>query len=181
MIENGQALIGGIDLFVCRNYFGRQISSFEMSIPPPPGLEEGGDYPGVFIRAPSIFTVGKGIEVLGKVVATPSRQALVVLRELERKIEARGNVTVMGVVDALERKSDQDIKYVDVKRESGADAKSTSISLPGAADGTNAREVICAARKNQVLVITSFHPELTRDTRWHQYIYKMVVESISNK
>jgi 5'-phosphate synthase pdxT subunit len=179
VIENGQALIGGLDILVCRNYFGSQISSFEMSIPPPPGFEDGGDYPGVFIRAPSILTVGDGIEVLGNVVATPCRQAAVVLRELERKIEAGENVTMMGVVDALERKSDQDIKYVDVKRESNIDAN-TSISLPGAADGTNAREVICAARKEQVL-ITSFHPELTDDTRWHQYFHKMVKESISSK
>ncbi|KAL7567724.1 hypothetical protein ACA910_012058 [Epithemia clementina (nom. ined.)] len=36
VIEDGQALIGGMDITVCRNYFGSQISSFEMSIPPPP-------------------------------------------------------------------------------------------------------------------------------------------------
>ena len=178
VIENGQSLIGGLDILVCRNYFGSQISSFEMATPCPPGFEEGGSYPGVFIRAPAILTAGDDIEVLGKVVATPCRQAAVVLRELENKIANGENVIMMEVVDALERKDG--LKYVDVKRENGVPAsdgeekKDTSfaemekIELPGAADGTNAREVICAARKNNTL-ITAFHPEITTDYRWHQY------------
>lgn len=187
VIENGQSLIGGLDILVCRNYFGSQISSFEMATPCPPGFEEGGSYPGVFIRAPAILTAGDDIEVLGKVVATPCRQAAVVLRELENKIANGENVIMMEVVDALERKDG--LKYVDVKRENavpasdGEEKKDTSIAemekieLPGAADGTNAREVICAARKNNTL-ITAFHPEITTDYRWHQYFFNMVKESL---
>jgi len=190
VIENGQSLIGGIDVLVCRNYFGSQISSFEMKTPAPPGFENGGDYSGVFIRAPAILAAGDGIDILGKVVATPCRQAAVVLRELENKIAAGENVVMMGVMDALERKSGQDIKYVDVKREiiSSSEeekkdptvAEIEKIELPGAADGTNAREVICAARFNNML-ITAFHPELTEDYRWHRYFHKMVVESSALK
>jgi pyridoxal 5'-phosphate synthase glutaminase subunit Pdx2 len=189
VIENGQSLIGGLDILVCRNYFGSQISSFEMSTPPPPGYEDGGAYSGVFIRAPAILTAGSDMEVLGKVVATPCRQAAVVLRELENKIAAGEDVVMMGVVDALERKSGQNIKYVEIKREqSTVDgdnqeekkdptvAEIEKIELPGAADGTNAREVICAARSNNIL-ITAFHPELTKDYRWHSYFHKMVVEA----
>lgn len=187
VIENGQSLIGGLDILVCRNYFGSQISSFEMATPCPPGFEEGGSYPGVFIRAPAILTAGDDIEVLGKVVATPCRQAAVVLRELENKIANGENVIMMEVVDALERKDG--LKYVDVKRENavpasdGEEKKDTSIAemekieLPGAADVTNAREVICAARKNNTL-ITAFHPEITTDYRWHQYFFNMVKESL---
>lgn len=185
VIENGQSLIGGLDILVCRNYFGSQISSFEMSTPAPPGFEQGGAYPGVFIRAPAILTVGEGIEILGKVVATPCRQAAVVLRELEIKIANGENVIMMGVVDALERKDG--LKYMDVKREraqapaaeEGEEKKEEmeKIELPGASDETNAREVICAARKSNIL-ITSFHPEITEDYRWHQYFYNMVVESV---
>lgn len=181
VIEDGQSLIGGLDILVCRNYFGSQISSFEMATPAPPGYEDDGDYTGVFIRAPAILTAGDDLQVLGKVVATPCRQAAVVLRELETKIAAGENVVMMGVVDALERKSGQDIKYVDVKREqplSKDEEKhigSDKIELPGAADGTNAREVICAARTDRIL-ITAFHPELTGDHRWHRYFHGMVVE-----
>lgn len=200
VIENGQSLIGGMDVLVCRNYFGSQVSSFEMAIPPPPGLVDGTDtsedsYPGVFIRAPAILNVGDEIEILGKVVATPCRQAAVVLRELESKIEAGEDVIMMGVVDALERTSEQGIKYMEVKREEkGSGVVSTTgveeeekkdttvtemqnkIELPGAADGTNAREVICSARKDRIL-ITAFHPELTGDHRWHKYFHQMVVEA----
>ncbi len=186
VIENGQSLIGGLDILVCRNYFGSQISSFEMATPCPPGYEEGGSYPGVFIRAPAILTAGDGIEVLGKVVATPCRQAAVVLRELELKIARGENVIMMGVVDALERNNG--LKYVDVKKEaiqdnSGEEKKDTNVAemekieLPGAADGTNAREVICAARKDNML-ITAFHPEITQDYRWHKYFYDMVKSSV---
>jgi len=177
VIENGQSLIGGLDVLVCRNYFGSQISSFEMPTPSPPGFEDGGDYPGVFIRAPAILTVGDDIEVLGKVVATPCRQAAVVLRELETKIANGENVIMMGVVDALERENG--IKYMDVKKEEKKDASADEmgiLQLPGAADGTNAREVICAARKNNML-ITAFHPEITDDYRWHKYFGQMVKES----
>lgn len=175
VIENGQSLIGGLDILVCRNYFGSQISSFEMATPCPPGHEEGGDYPGVFIRAPAILSVGEDVEVLGKVVATPCRQAAVVLKELETKIANGENVIMMEVVDALERKDG--LKYVDVKMEARETNNQGKIELPGAADGTNAREVICAARKKNML-ITAFHPEITEDYRWHKYFYNIVKESI---
>lgn len=185
VIENGQALIGGMDVLVCRNYFGSQVSSFEMPTPAPPGMALQESFPGVFIRAPAILTAGPGVTVLGKVVATPCRQAAVVLQELERKIQAGENVIMMGVVDALERKSPQEITYIEVKKteELQEEKKETnaeeigSIELPGAADETNAREVICAVRKGNVLC-TAFHPELTRDYRWHEYFVNMVRESM---
>ena len=191
VIVNGQSLIGGLDILVCRNYFGSQISSFEMNTPAPPGYESEGGYSGVFIRAPAILSVGSDIDILGKVVATPCRQAAVVLRELENKLAAGENVIMMGVVDALERKSGQNIKYIDVKREcqlvSNGDSNQEEkkdptiiemdrIELPGASDGTNAREVICCARKNNILV-TAFHPEVTHDYRWHSYFHNMVANA----
>jgi len=201
VIENGQALIGGMDIFVCRNYFGSQVSSFEMPTPPPPrrlGLEEGvpqqqqdddeESYPGVYIRAPAILSVGPDVHILGKVMATPCRQAAVVLEELERRIAKGEKVVQMGVVDALERKSDQDITYRSVIRQVAIveeeekkefstieDSRGHNIVLPGAADGSNAREVISAVRKGYLLC-TAFHPELTTDYRWHEYFAKMVRE-----
>lgn len=191
VIENGQALIGGIDILVCRNYFGSQVSSFEMPTPPPPGLESQESYPGVYIRAPAILSAGPDVTVLGKVVATPCRQAAVVLQELERKIELGEKVVQMKVVDALERKSSQEITYRTViKPASEAEEEKKEVStieeadghnivLPGAADGSNAREVICAVQKGHLLC-TAFHPELTNDYRWHEYFTKMVLESKSS-
>ena len=192
VIEDGQALIGGMDIFVCRNYFGSQVSSFEMDTPPPPtknNEENNESYPGVFIRAPAILSVGTGVTVLGKVVATPCRQAAVVLQELEKKIEKGETVIQMKVVDALERKSSQEIKYravVKTRNENEEETRSKSetttenqitIELPGAADGSNAREVICAVQKNNILC-TAFHPELTNDHRWHEYFADVVKKSM---
>lgn len=184
VIEDGQSLIGGMDVLVCRNYFGSQVSSFEMATPCPPDSENASSYPGVFIRAPAILTAGPGVEILGKVVATPCRQAAVVLQELETKIANGENVVMMGVVDALERKEGEGIFYKEVKvNEAGEEKKDidpeAKIELPGAADGSNAREVICAVRKQNTLC-TAFHPELTKDYRWHSYFSNMVQESKSS-
>jgi 5'-phosphate synthase pdxT subunit len=187
VIENGQSLVGGIDILVCRNYFGSQVSSFQMGTKRPPG-SEGEPYPGVFIRAPAILSAGPDVTVLGTVVATPCRQAAVVLRELERKIKNGENVVMMEVVDALERKS-QGIDYIVVVKapdDAGEEKKDVAvgetevniIELPGAADGTNAREVISAVRKDHLLC-TAFHPELTKDYRWHEYFVTMVRESMA--
>ena len=189
VIENGQSLIGGIDITVCRNYFGSQVSSFEMATPPPPGCPAEETFPGVFIRAPAILSAGPDVQVLGRVVATPCRQAAVTLVELERKIAQGENVIKLGVVDALERKSEQEINYIvvvkpsaeagNVAQEEKKDADDTmTISLPGAADGTNAREVICAARRGNLLC-TAFHPEITDDYRWHEYFLQMIREGSS--
>lgn len=198
VITEGQSLIGGADILVCRNYFGSQISSFEVGTPAPPrsdleGMEADEDanapFPGVFIRAPAILTAGPEVEVLGKVVAAPCRAAAVVLRELERKIEAGENVIQMGVVDALERKEGGGVAYADVRlhKEATEDSnsceeekkealvrESMNIDLPGASDETNAREVICAVRKGRILC-TAFHPEIADDLRWHRYFVGMVL------
>jgi len=213
VIVGNQSLIGGVDVLVCRNYFGSQVSSFEMNTPAPPlppctGNLEGmattdetfdktEPFPGVFIRAPAILTASPDVEVLGKVVATPCRAAAVVLRELERKIEAGENVVQMGVVDALERKAGGGISYADVrlhkdgrtaervagnddstceeeKKDAAIQDESMNIDLPGASDETNAREVICAVRKGKVLC-TAFHPEIADDLRWHKYFVGMVL------
>eukprot|EP00980_Cylindrotheca_fusiformis_P005817 scaffold1223_cov119-Cylindrotheca_fusiformis.AAC.20 len=188
VIQNGQSLIGGMDILVCRNYFGSQVSSFEMATPPPPNQTSKETYPGVFIRAPAILSAGNDVEVLGRVVATPCRQAAVVLAELETKINNGENVIQMGVVDALDRKPDQAVDYrvvvkpppsgnEDEKKEANVAEAEGAISLPGAADGSNAREVICAVQKGNILC-TAFHPELTEDYRWHEYFANMVRQSL---
>jgi pyridoxal 5'-phosphate synthase pdxT subunit len=100
--------IGGIDITVRRNAFGRQVDSFE-------GDVEIADLPGgpvhaVFIRAPWVESIGPGARALGTVKA-------------------------------------------------------------GAAEGR-----IVAVRQ-QHLLATSFHPELTGDGRIHAYFCEMVRES----
>jgi pyridoxal 5'-phosphate synthase pdxT subunit len=65
--QGGQALIGGLNVTVNRNYFGRQIHSFEADLAVP-AL---GDPPfrAVFIRAPAITETGEQVEVLSEIQA----------------------------------------------------------------------------------------------------------------
>ena len=59
----GQPVLGGIDVSVRRNAFGRQVDSFEA----PVDWSDGTTVPGVFIRAPWVEEVGPQVEVLGRV------------------------------------------------------------------------------------------------------------------
>jgi 5'-phosphate synthase pdxT subunit len=68
--QGGQPIIGGLDIVVDRNFFGRQVDSFELDLPVPalatlasPGDPEG-RFHAVFIRAPAVVAVGPEVEVL---------------------------------------------------------------------------------------------------------------------
>ena len=56
-----QGSLGLLDATVERNHYGRQVDSFEAEAPFPGG---GPPLPLVFIRAPAITRVGRGVEVL---------------------------------------------------------------------------------------------------------------------
>jgi 5'-phosphate synthase pdxT subunit len=60
----GQETLGGLDITVRRNAFGRQVDSFESSLEFA-GLAE--PVHAVFIRAPWVEAVGDGVEVLARV------------------------------------------------------------------------------------------------------------------
>ncbi|WP_327366294.1 pyridoxal 5'-phosphate synthase glutaminase subunit PdxT [Streptomyces sp. NBC_01217] len=76
--RSGQETIGGIDMIVRRNAFGRQNESFEAAVEVA-GIE-GGPVEGVFIRAPWVESVGAQAEVVaehgGHIVAVRQRNAL---------------------------------------------------------------------------------------------------------
>ncbi|MER7999075.1 pyridoxal 5'-phosphate synthase glutaminase subunit PdxT [Streptomyces sp. NPDC095613] len=76
--RSGQETIGGIDMIVRRNAFGRQNESFEAEVAVA-GVD-GGPVEGVFIRAPWVESVGAEVEVLaehgGHVVAVRQGNAL---------------------------------------------------------------------------------------------------------
>jgi pyridoxal 5'-phosphate synthase pdxT subunit len=111
-IEDGtadQQTIGGMDVTVRRNAFGRQVDSFEADIAVD-GVD-GAPLHAVFIRAPWVESVGPAAEPLGRIV------------------EAAGGAGGAG------------------------------------------RIVVVRQRH---LLATSFHPELTGDTRLHAYFVDMV-------
>ncbi len=108
-IGGEQPLIGVMDIVVRRNAFGRQVDSFEVDLTIPEldkvstEAERGRPFRAVFIRAPTIQSVGSHVQ-----------------------------------------------------------------SLASLSDGT-----IVAARQDHLLV-TAFHPELTGDSRFHRYFQAIV-------
>ena len=103
-VGRDQPLLGLMDVTVQRNAFGRQVDSFEASLDIR-GVDGDKLFHAIFIRAPLIETVGKGVDVLARV-----------------------------------EKDNED--------------------------------VIVAARQGNLLV-TSFHPELSNDDRFHRYFLRM--------
>jgi 5'-phosphate synthase pdxT subunit len=103
-----QPTVGGLDIAVRRNAFGRQVDSFETDLP----MGGVGNVHAVFIRAPWVERTGPDVEVLATVGS-------------------------------------------------------------GAANGK-----VVAVRRGPLLA-TSFHPELTGDSRVHGLFVQMVKESVS--
>ena len=73
----GQPTIGGLDIAVRRNAFGRQVESFEADLP----MTDVGEVHAVFIRAPWVERAGEGVEVLATVPpAAPAAGRVVAVR-----------------------------------------------------------------------------------------------------
>ncbi|WP_270139063.1 pyridoxal 5'-phosphate synthase glutaminase subunit PdxT [Kribbella sp. CA-293567] len=73
----GQETLGGLDVTVRRNAFGRQVDSFEAELDFA-AFET--PYHAVFIRAPWVERVGLGVEVLSTVESGPGAGRIVAVR-----------------------------------------------------------------------------------------------------
>ena len=74
-----QVTVGGLDVTVRRNAFGRQVDSFESQVRID-GVE-GGPVHAVFIRAPWVEQAGEGVQVLGRVVGGAADGRIVAVRQ----------------------------------------------------------------------------------------------------
>lgn len=74
----GQQTLGGVDVTVRRNAFGRQVESFETDLAIT-GVE--GQVHAVFIRAPWVEEVGPAATVLGRVETGPAAGRIVAVRQ----------------------------------------------------------------------------------------------------
>jgi 5'-phosphate synthase pdxT subunit len=77
--RSDQESVGGIDMVVRRNAFGRQVDSFEADIDIPALGSE--PFPAVFIRAPWVESVGPGVEVLARVGQSAGEGTIVAVRQ----------------------------------------------------------------------------------------------------
>ena len=82
-----QETLGGLDITVRRNAFGRQVDSFEedLHIPAIAGLTttpqgHPSTFKAVFIRAPWVEEMGEGVQVLARVEAGPAAGRVVAIR-----------------------------------------------------------------------------------------------------
>lgn len=73
-----QQSIGGLDVTVRRNAFGRQVDSFEADLAIT-GFDAA--FHGVFIRAPWVEQVGAGVDVLARVDSGPAAGHVVAVRQ----------------------------------------------------------------------------------------------------
>ena len=74
----GQETIGGIDVTVRRNAFGRQVDSFEADVN---FAAFDSRVRAVFIRAPWVEKVGDRVEVLARVASGPAADRIVAVRQ----------------------------------------------------------------------------------------------------
>ena len=157
--KGGQELIGGLDVRVNRNYFGRQTESFEAELALPfLGTNDGnGDikpFNGIFIRAPvveRILPVVQGEQADKKAtdetVIAPSRSPEDEMRErVLRPVEVMANLPGRSRI---------------------LGDRVAAMGLEDAAGD------IIAVRQGNVFG-TSFHPELTQDARIHVWWLQQV-------
>lgn len=157
--KGGQELIGGLDVRVNRNHFGRQIESFQANL----DLQFLGDsapFPGVFIRAPIVEKIlpnvageQEGERSISDTVVAPSRTA----KDDKAKATMSSEVEVMGTLPGRLRK---------------AAAHGAEVSA-----GEEVGDII-AVRQGNVFG-TSFHPELTSDVRIHAWWLQEVAKALA--
>jgi 5'-phosphate synthase pdxT subunit len=75
-----QQTLGGIDMTVRRNAFGRQVESFEEDLEFT-GLADGDPLHAVFIRAPWVEEIGTDVDVLATVAGGPAAGRIVAVRQ----------------------------------------------------------------------------------------------------
>jgi 5'-phosphate synthase pdxT subunit len=76
-----QETVGGLDVTVRRNAFGRQVDSFESTVRLAGPALAGDPVPAVFIRAPWVEETGPDVDVLGRVVGGAGDGKIVAVRQ----------------------------------------------------------------------------------------------------
>lgn len=152
--STGQELIGGLDVRVQRNYFGRQVESFEADLELS-FLGQGERFHSVFIRAPVVekvlpptsspSTAAEDVASDGDTILAPPKQA------------TKAQVEVLGRLTGRAR---------------------TIKDQTTTAEGLGEDGDIIAVKQGNVFA-TAFHPELTGDGRIHGWWLREVLKAVS--
>ena len=163
--KGGQELIGGLDVRVNRNHFGRQVESFQAQLDLPflvTGDQQNASFPAVFIRAPIVEKIlpnQEGVQVdelkRDETVVAPSKQAI----DSAARAAMENEVEVLASLPGRAAKLASEGKNINADEEAGD---------------------IIAVRQGNVFG-TSFHPELTNDARIHSWWLRQVRDAVMNR
>jgi 5'-phosphate synthase pdxT subunit len=159
--RGGQELIGGLDVRVNRNYFGRQAESFEADLDLPFLTEMGDKRPfrSVFIRAPVVEKILPHVDGVQKTEA--NKEEIIVAPS-----KAPGS-------EAAEKSMSAEVEIM-----GRLPGRARALSENGVlANDLGEEGDIIAVRQGNVFG-TSFHPELTGDERIHVWWLGTVLEGV---
>lgn len=174
--KGGQELLGGLDIRVARNHFGSQADSFvsQLEMPcliqeklakeeslkktttqhgnEPPMVDKSLFFPGIFIRAPVVeaINISKGAEA-----------------KVYFEAKAKDESEELSIAKAPTTENyDEFIHYNHVQ---------VLATLPVSDENNKVESELCVAVRQGRILGTSFHPELTSDTRLHEWWIKKCV------
>lgn len=161
--KGGQDLIGGLDVRVNRNYFGRQTESFEADLDLPfladAASVEAAPFKGVFIRAPVVEKILPS--VTGEQTEEANRDDIVVAPSKDQTVNEHTAwpVEIMATLPDRSRRLVEKLEKAGLNEEVGD---------------------IVAVRQRNVFG-TSFHPELTPDARIHMWWLRQVLDVVRGR
>lgn len=165
----GQQSLGGLDVVVRRNAFGRQVDSFEADVQFADFAEP---LHAVFIRAPLVEKVGAEVEVLATLHADAAEEPPATHSAGGEWPATAAHGASWSISGTWHRKDSTN--PVEGAAEPGAAVAGGATTQPAVESVRTAR--IVAVRQGAV-VATSFHPEVTADDRVHRYFVEMVRSS----
>ena len=178
--RGGQSLIGGLDVRVNRNHFGRQTESFEANLHLPFLSSASTPFRGIFIRAPvvekilPVLTGEQAAEALKEdTVIAPSR-ALATYNNYAISKAVNRPVEVIAILPGRKARLGVLLGY-----NNASEGKGEKDLIDSNNEDVEAGDIV-AVRQGNVFG-TSFHPELTRDARIHVWWLDSVREAVEER
>jgi 5'-phosphate synthase pdxT subunit len=159
--KGGQELIGGLDVRVNRNHFGRQIESFQANLDLPFLQQADGQefdtgrvpFKAVFIRAPIVERLLSPLQGVQETEAQKDETVIAPSRNVKGE-----EVEILATLPGRSAAVQDDATKEKLDKEAGD---------------------IVAVRQGNVFG-TSFHPELTGDPRIHVWWLEQVLKALGN-
>lgn len=180
--RGGQELIGGLDVKVHRNHFGRQIESFVTNLDLPFLSQDGqgksaAPFPAVFIRAPVVdHVLADDVESVDKKTEFTTSELSQLTPTSDDRINriSKEKVEVLATLPGRHA-SNKAAAITATSTSTKTVTASTPDGVDQAVSPTGAGDIV-ALRQGNVFG-TSFHPELTDDIRIHVWWLDQILRS----